>query len=121
MGGKRNNSHLLVWFGYGSAHPPQRSPATDQCGTSPAAAVTKDFPEFFLPATGRLTTFAALDDGDGASAEGEPDAGDSGGVSLRAAFLRGIGTLLELAAAPRPVSESRFRRSNSERMSAACW
>jgi hypothetical protein len=88
------------------------------------AAGTKTF-KSFLPATGTSATFTALDDADGASAGEEPDAGDVGWATVVWAMLDPLScvpaTVPELAAMARPISESRFNRCKSVRMSAACW
>src|SRR5438445_5949817 len=94
------------------------NPPPIAAAASTTAAGTKTF-QSFLPATGTSATFTALDDGDGASAGDEPDARDGGWVTLDPLSCA-TATVPELAAMARPISVSRFRRCNSERISEAC-
>src|SRR2546427_10115297 len=92
-----------------------------RAATSTTAVGTRIFQSVFLPATATSVTFTVADDDEGVTAGAEPDVGPGCGAATCELLSRTTATVPELATATRPVSVSRLRRSNSERISEACW
>src|SRR5260370_14923647 len=89
--------------------------ATNKTTSRTGTAIFQGLPR---PAAGASATFTALNDGDGAIAGEEPDAGD--GVWATGELLScATATVPELADAPRRDSVSRFSRFRSARISDA--